>query len=133
MSDNPNIRPPLAVRAGSYEGIIHTHLDENGVAWIDDTNVKVAEIVWDKRGGYATAEEIHQAHPDVSLAQTHAALAYYYDHQEEVDALMRQWDEELESEKERSLADRKAWREELRARWARRVAQEAAPEHSQRG
>lgn len=27
----------------------HMHLDDRGVAWIDDTNVKVVEVVLDKR------------------------------------------------------------------------------------
>ncbi len=31
-------------------------------------------------------EEIHLQHPALSLAQIHAALTYYYDHQAELDA-----------------------------------------------
>ena len=31
-------------------------------------------------------EAIHIQHPDLSLAQIHAALAYYYDHKAEFDA-----------------------------------------------
>jgi len=33
-----------------------------------------------------TAEEIQEQHPHLSLAQIHAALAYYYDHKAEMDA-----------------------------------------------
>ena len=33
-----------------------------------------------------TAQELHEAHPDLTLAQIHAALAYYYDHKAELDA-----------------------------------------------
>lgn len=63
----------------------HIHLDERGVAWIDDTNVKVIEVVLDKFAYGWSPEEIHLQHPDLSLAQIHAALSYYYDHQQELD------------------------------------------------
>jgi uncharacterized protein (DUF433 family) len=64
----------------------HIHLDGTGVAWIDDTNVKVMEVVLDKLAYGWSPAEIHFQHPHLSLAQIHAALAYYYDHQEEFDA-----------------------------------------------
>jgi len=31
-------------------------------------------------------EEMHRQHPHLSMAQIHAALSYYYEHQAEVDA-----------------------------------------------
>ena len=68
----------------------HIHLDERGVAWIDDTNVKVVEVVLDKRAYGWSPEETHKQHPDLSLAQIHAALSYYYDHQQEIDAYIEQ-------------------------------------------
>lgn len=61
----------------------HIRLDERGVAWIDDTNVKVIEVVLDTLAYGSSPEEIHFQHPDLSLAQIHAALSYYYDHQAE--------------------------------------------------
>jgi len=64
----------------------HILLDDKGVAWIDDTNVKVVEVVLDKLAHGSSPEEIHFQHPHLSLAQIHAALSYYYDHQEEFDA-----------------------------------------------
>ena len=68
----------------------HIHLDERGVAWIDDTNVKVVEVVLDKLAHGSSPEEIHFQHPHLSLAQIHAALSYYYDHQQEIDAYIEQ-------------------------------------------
>ena len=59
----------------------HIEVDENGVAWIDDTKVKVIEIVIDKIVHGSSPEEIHFQYPHLSLAQIHAALAYYYDNQ----------------------------------------------------
>ena len=67
-------------------GTAHIVLDERGRGWIDDTNVKVIEVVLDKIGWGWSPEEIHDAHPHLSLAQIHAALSYYYDHRAEYDA-----------------------------------------------
>lgn len=66
--------------------ITHLELDEAGVAWISGTNIKVIEVVLDKLAYGWSPEEIHFQHPSLSLAQIHAALAYYYDHQAEFDA-----------------------------------------------
>ncbi len=64
----------------------HIALDDAGVAWIDDTNVKVVEVVLDKLAHGSSPEEMHFQYPHLSLSQIHAALAYYYDHQAELDA-----------------------------------------------
>jgi len=64
----------------------HIRLDARGVAWIDDANVKVIEVVLDRLAYGWSPEEIHFQHPHLSLAQIHAALAYYYDHQAGLDA-----------------------------------------------
>ena len=64
----------------------HIRRDPHGVTWIDDTNVKVIEVVLDRLAYGWSPEEIHFQHRDLSLAQIHAALAHYYDHQAELDA-----------------------------------------------
>src|SRR3972149_364044 len=63
----------------------HGRTDAHGVAWIDDTNVKVIEVVLPRLAHGWSPEEIHFQHPHLSLAQIHAALGYYYDHQETMD------------------------------------------------
>ncbi len=68
--------------------INHIRLNEDGVAWIDDTRVKVLEIAMEHLAHGWSAEEIHRQHPYLSLAQTHAALAFYYDHQSEFDSVI---------------------------------------------
>jgi uncharacterized protein (DUF433 family) len=68
----------------------HIYLDETGVAWIDDTNVKVIEVVLDKLAHGSSPEEIHLQYPHLSLAQIHAALSYYYDHQQGFDAAIEE-------------------------------------------
>ena len=52
--------------------------------------MKVVEVVLDKRAYDWSPEEIHEQHPDLSLAQIHAALSYYYDHQHAIDAYIEQ-------------------------------------------
>jgi uncharacterized protein (DUF433 family) len=64
----------------------HIEIDDDGVAWIANTRVKVIEVAIDKHAHGSSAEEIHFQYPHLSLAQIHAALAYYYDHQAELDA-----------------------------------------------
>ena len=68
----------------------HIRLDDRGVAWIDDTNTKVVEVALDMIAHGWSPEEIHFQHPYLSLAQIHAALGFYYDHQSEMDAHIRQ-------------------------------------------
>jgi len=70
--------------------VTHIEIDEHGVAWIANTKVKVIEVALDKIAHGSSPEEIHFQHPHLSLAQIHAALAYYYDHQTELDAEIRQ-------------------------------------------
>lgn len=70
------------------EPITHIRLDERGVAWIADTNIKVIEVALDHIAYNWDAEEIHAAHPHLSLAQIHAALSYYHDHKPEMDGQM---------------------------------------------
>ncbi len=65
-------------------------LDDQGVAWIAGTKVKVIEIVLDKIAYGWSPEEIHFQHPHLSLAQIHAALTYYYDNQSHLDAQIEQ-------------------------------------------
>jgi len=63
----------------------HVWLDENGVAWVDQANTKVIQIVQDMMAHGWSPEEIHFQHPHLSLAQIHAAIAFYYDHQAALD------------------------------------------------
>ncbi|HLL75761.1 MAG TPA: DUF433 domain-containing protein [Pyrinomonadaceae bacterium] len=73
----------------SSAAVAHIEIDEHGVAWIDDTNVKVIEVAIDKLAHGSSPEEMHFQYPHLSLAQIHAALAYYYDNQAELDAEIR--------------------------------------------
>ena len=80
----------------------HVRLDKGGVAWIDDTKVKVVEVILDHLAYGYSPEEIHLQHPHLSLAQVHAAFAYYYDHQEGLDAELEQRFRRVQALREKS-------------------------------
>jgi uncharacterized protein (DUF433 family) len=71
-------------------------VDQRGVAWLVGANTKVIEVVMDKLAHGWSPEEIHFQHPHLSLAQIHAAFAYYYDHQDEMDREILRQTEEVE-------------------------------------
>ena len=76
-------------------------VDENGTAWIEGTGTKVLEVAIEKTAWGLTAEQMVEDHPQHwTLGEVHAALSYFYDHKDEVDA---------------DIARREAWVEEMRA------------------
>ena len=56
--------------------ITHIRREGRGVAWIDETRVKVIEVVQDWLAHGSGPEEVHREYPHLSLAQIHAAMAY---------------------------------------------------------
>jgi uncharacterized protein (DUF433 family) len=68
--------------------VIYAHIDyaSDGKPFIAGTQTKVEEIVLDHIAWQWDANTIHRHHPHLSLAQIHSALAYYYDHQAEIEA-----------------------------------------------
>jgi uncharacterized protein (DUF433 family) len=79
----------------------HITVGPDSVPVLAGTRIKVVEIVLDHLIHDWTAGDIHREFPQLSLGQIHSALAYYYDHQVEIDA---------EIERRRKIA------EEIRAR-----------------
>ncbi|HMP83585.1 MAG TPA: DUF433 domain-containing protein [Verrucomicrobiota bacterium] len=75
----------------------HIVLDERGVAWIDGANIKVIEVVLDHLAYGWSADAIHEQHPQLSLAEIHAALAYYYDHAPAFDEEIARQESELKT------------------------------------
>ena len=60
-------------------------------AFVAGHRVRVQDIVlWNEEG--LTADEIVSRVPSITLADVHAALAYYYDHREEIDRQIQQDD-----------------------------------------
>jgi uncharacterized protein (DUF433 family) len=66
-----------------YEHIV---LDDNNVPMITGTTMKVIELVLDRIAYGWSPEELHFQHPYLTMGQIYSALAYYADHQEELDA-----------------------------------------------
>ena len=48
--------------------------------------IRVAQIAADHLGNGWSAEEILRQYPHLTAAEVHAALGYFYDHREEIDA-----------------------------------------------
>ncbi len=96
----------------------HIRLDERGRAWIDATQIKVVEVVLDHLASGWTPEKMHLQHPNLSVAQLYAAMAYYHDHREEIDAEIERG---LSRADERRVTDQPAAmrRSDLEARLAR--------------
>jgi uncharacterized protein (DUF433 family) len=70
----------------------HVRVDANGTAVIAGTSMKVVELVTAQVAYGWSPEELHFQHPYLSLGQIHSALAYYWDHKEELDAdIERRW------------------------------------------
>ena len=62
----------------------HITINENGVPFIAGTAMKVIELVIEKIAYGWSPEELHLQHTYLTLGQVHSALAYYYDHEEEL-------------------------------------------------
>jgi uncharacterized protein (DUF433 family) len=72
----------MAVVETRYEHVI---LNEQGIPMIAGTTMKVIELVLNSKAYGWSPEELHFQHPYLTLGQIHSALAYYWDHQEELD------------------------------------------------
>lgn len=67
---------------------------------IEGTRIKVQHIAFEyERLGWAP-DQICDAHPSLSLSDIHAAIAYYYDHKQEIDGAIREDDEFVDKMKE---------------------------------
>ncbi|HMG73240.1 MAG TPA: DUF433 domain-containing protein [Pyrinomonadaceae bacterium] len=93
-------------------------IDAEGIPWITGANTKVVEVVLDKMAHNSNPEEIHEQYPHLSLAQIHAALSYYYEHQAEVDADIERRDRYVENlrAQQKNPLTRKELESRLRAR-----------------
>jgi uncharacterized protein (DUF433 family) len=64
----------------------HIVLNDRTIPVIENTTLKVIELVMAKQAYGWTPEEIQINHRDLSMSQIHAALAYYWDNKPELDA-----------------------------------------------
>lgn len=82
--------------AGNRTTYEHIVLDEDGVPWIDGANTKVVELVAEVKAHGWSPEELAYQHPHLTLGQVHSALAFYWDHREEIDADLDRREAEVE-------------------------------------
>ena len=97
----------------------HVYLDDQGVARIEGTTTRVIQVALDKIAQGWDADEIHVQYPYLSLGQIHSALAYYYDHQNDLDAEIERDYEEVQ--KLQAAAARQLTRRELEERLERHL------------
>lgn len=64
----------------------HVQLDSKGVPVIVGATMKVVELVTAQMAYGWSPEELLFQHPYLTLGQIHSALAYYWDHKDELDA-----------------------------------------------
>ena len=92
--------------------IVYSHIEKTegvrgGKACIDNTRIAVVDVVHSMLEGMSPEQIAEEDYPDLSLAQVHAALAYYYDNRGEIEAIHdaddqagkdadRQWQELLD-------------------------------------
>lgn len=88
-----------AITVLAIESIISDPNIRSGRPIIAGTSLRVQDVI--------ARHLYHQDNPDelaqlfqISLAQVHAALAYYYDHAEAIEAQIRQDDAEIQQAKE---------------------------------
>ena len=83
----------------------HIVLNENNVAIIEGTRTKVIELVLDSQAYGWSPEELQFQHPTITMGQIHSALAYYWDHQDELDAdIERRWQEVKQLQQNREVS-----------------------------
>jgi uncharacterized protein (DUF433 family) len=75
----------MGIGAMSTVAYAHLEINTDGVPMIAGTKTKVIEVALDRLAYHWDADEIKRQHPHLTLGQIHSALAWYYDHQNEMD------------------------------------------------
>ena len=94
--------------AASDPWLVYPHIVKQpgycgGKATIEDTRVRVVDVAFLHKSGKPVSEIlVEYAH--LSPAQVHAAIAYYYDHVDEIEATLAE-DESAEAEHEQKKAE----------------------------
>jgi len=88
--------------------VVYSHITKHpgvrgGRACIDDTRISVVDVVALLKEGLVD-QQIVERYPSLNLAQVHAAISYYYENREEMEADLAE-DDNAEAEHERRKAD----------------------------
>lgn len=88
-----------------YGYIVETPGYCGGKPRIDGHRIKVQHVaIWHNQMGMSP-EDILRSYPQLSLAKIHAALSYYYDNKDKIDAQMKE-DEEFVEQLEKEIPSR---------------------------
>jgi uncharacterized protein (DUF433 family) len=68
----------------------HIEIRPDGKAWLIGTQTKVLEVALDRIAHHWDGDEIQRQHPYMTLGQIYSCLAYYYDHQKEMDQVIEE-------------------------------------------
>ena len=95
--------------ATTSESTTYAHITKDpkvcgGNACIDRTRIRVMDVVCLLNEGHAPEQMLDVFSVSLTLGQVHAALAYYYDHREEIEAAFAAKDE-IDAEAERRRAE----------------------------
>jgi len=79
-------------KAESAEMTEYPHIEKraDGKLWLIGTQTKVIEVILDRLAHHWDADEIQRQHPHLSLGQIHSSLAYYHDHQDDMDRVIEE-------------------------------------------
>ena len=92
--------------------------ERNGDVYVGNTRVSLASIVLDYKDG-RSPDKIHEDFPTVRLAAVYGALAYYLDHEHEVEQYLRDQREDWQRLRNEDEAARPEWY----AVWRQRLAE----------
>lgn len=70
----------------------HIQIDAQGVAWIDQTGLRVLDLAREHLAHGWDADTLADNHPPLTLAQAHSALAWFYDNQRDFEIEMSRRD-----------------------------------------
>src|SRR5688500_8197521 len=103
-TESARARPPDRVRIVSTPGTC------GGRPRVDGHRITVEDVaIWHERMGMSP-DEIASAYPSLTLSDIHAALAYYYDHREQIDEDIKEGErfvEEMRAKAPPSLLQKK--------------------------
>jgi uncharacterized protein (DUF433 family) len=76
----------------------HPHIESEpeicaGQPHVIGTRITVSTIAREVEFLRLSADEVVAAHPHLTLGQVHGALAYFYDHRDEIESAMREADD----------------------------------------
>ncbi|HEX6817939.1 MAG TPA: DUF433 domain-containing protein [Ktedonobacterales bacterium] len=89
----------------------------DGNIYVGPSRVTIDSVVIHWRNGQ-TPEQIHESFPTVPLANIYGAIAYYLEHQDEINEWIREGQEIFERERLADRAARPEWYTMMRARFA---------------